>query len=231
VHASLQRLSSLTLDLLFPPRCFGCDKENTFLCEHCYAELPRLEPPYCRLCSQPLEGEMCGRCRVRPPAIDGIRAPFLMRDSIRRAVLRLKYNNLRALAPTLGALLADFVKEMNIQADVVVPVPLHRKRLAERGYNQAGLLAKELAKVTSLRTLNALERVRSSPPQARALTSDQRRVNVHNAFVLGGESVRGLRVLLLDDVCTTGATLGAAAQVLTEAGAASVWGLTLAREP
>ncbi len=229
--AILQRLGALTIDLLFPPRCFGCGKENTFLCEPCLAALPRLAPPYCQLCAQPLQGQICGRCRTRPLTIDGIRAPFLMQDSIRDGVHRLKYNNLRSLAPTLGGLLADFVERQNLAADAVVPVPLHRRRMAERGYNQAALLARELAKASNLSCLEAVKRVQSAPPQARALSSDQRRLNVHNAFAAPSAPVQGLRLLLVDDVCTTGATLAAAARALTAAGAASVWGIALAREP
>ena len=106
----IARLASGSLDLLYPPRCVGCNKEGQFLCSTCLHALPRLVAPYCRICAEPVvRGDLCRGCRESPLAIDGIRSPFLMEGAIREAVHRLKYNNLRAIAPVLGGLLADFL--------------------------------------------------------------------------------------------------------------------------
>ena len=134
-----------SVDLLFPKRCVGCDVEGAFLCGECSDDLPLLEPPYCFICSQPgdLMMRLCARCWERPLQIDGIRSPYRFEGAIRNAVHSLKYRNLRAMAPVLAGLLADFVVSQSIEADLLVPAPLHPKRERSRGYNQSLLLARE----------------------------------------------------------------------------------------
>lgn len=230
------RLANAAVDLLFPKRCVGCDREGAFLCQECLAELPRLEPPFCFLCGQPgrLMMRLCLSCWERPLEIDGIRAPYRMEGAVREAVHALKYQYVRALAPTLGQLLAEFIAaspDMSGPADVLVPVPLHPRRERSRGYNQSLLLARETGKIVGLPVEDrALRRLRATPSQAQSASQKERRANVSEAFAAEATLVQGRRVLLVDDVCTTGATLEACAIALKEAGAASVWGLTLARE-
>ena len=109
----LTRLGLYALDFVYPSQCFGCGNEGSFLCARCETSLPRLKPPYCQKCAQPVPpGTLCSQCATAPPALDGIRAPFLMEGAIREAVHSLKYRNLRAAAPTLGRLLAQ-VAEVN----------------------------------------------------------------------------------------------------------------------
>jgi ComF family protein len=118
-----------------------------------------------------------------------------------------------------------------VPGEVLVPVPLHHKRLRERGYNQSSLLAKELGKLTNLPVVDdCLIRQRYAPPQARTSTVDERRSNVANAFLCRDRRLEGKQVLLIDDVSTSGSTLDACARALKEAGATTVWGLVLARE-
>ena len=145
-------------------------------------------------------------------------------------VHRLKYNDLRALAPVMARLLSDYATANPVEADYLAPVPLHSMRERQRGYNQSRLLAAELGKRLGLPMLEGLARQKDSPPQATSSDAQQRRANVEGAFVYRGPSLRGRRVLLVDDVTTTGATLEACAVVLREAGASSAWGLTVARE-
>jgi ComF family protein len=150
---------------------------------------------------------------------------------MRQAILELKYKSLRAIAVLLARLLNDYLITNPVPGEVLVPVPLHRKRLKERGYNQSSLLAQELGKLANLPVVNdCLTRERYSPPQARTTTVAERRSNVANAFSCRDGRLRDKQVLLIDDVSTSGATLDACAQALKEAGAASVWGLVLARE-
>jgi len=150
---------------------------------------------------------------------------------IRQAIHELKYRNLRALAGFLARLLNGYLLEHPLPAQVLVPVPLHPKRLRERGYNQSYLLAKELGKLARLPVVDdCLVRERHSLPQARTSNVGERRGNVADAFVCRNRRLENKQVLLIDDVSTSGATLDACARALKRAGAASVWGLTLARE-
>jgi ComF family protein len=116
-------------------------------------------------------------------------------------------------------------------ADLIVPVPLHASRLRERGYNQSTLLAQQLSHTSGLPLVeSALKRIRATSPQV-TLNAAERKINVSNAFEASGDIVQGRQVLLVDDVCTTGATLGSSSVALRQAGAASVWAITLARAP
>ena len=229
----ITRLASASLDMLYPPRCVGCDKEGRFLCSACLDSLPRLVAPYCLLCAQPIaSGDRCPRCQASPLSIDGILAPFRMEGTIREAVHRLKYNNLRAIAPTLGGLLADFLDSQQMPGQVLVPVPLHPRRERQRGYNQAYLLAKEAGRRLGIPVVpKILSRLSNTSPQAKSPGVEERRDNVRDAFrCLHPLLVEGLEVVLVDDVCTTGVTLEACALALKGAGAVSVWGAALARE-
>ena len=163
--------------------------------------------------------------------MDGIRSPFRFDGVIRQAIHQLKYRNLRALAQSLAGLLQDYLVTNPVPGEVLVPVPLHQKRLRERGYNQASLLAKELGKLINLPVVDdCLIRQRRASPQARAATVAERRRNVAGAFSCRDMRLRDKQVLLIDDVTTSGATLDACATVLKAEVATSVWGLVLARE-
>ena len=229
----LEHLKEALLDLVFPPHCVGCGGGGSFLCPSCCVSLPHLTPPLCPKCGLPLaRGGPCPACARTPLSIEGIRSPFLMEGLVRECVHHLKYRNLRALARPLGRLLADYLESSPLPADALVPVPLHRRRLRERGYNQAALLAREVARGTGLSLVDgSLVRRRDTPAQARSGSAAERRGNVEGAFACRDGRLKGKRVLLIDDVCTTGATLDACARALKEAGALSAWGLTLAREP
>ena len=165
-------------------------------------------------------------------SIDAIRAPFLMEGAIRHAIHRLKYGNLRAIAPILGRLLADYMSSEGLSGDALVPVPLHPRRERQRGYNQAQQLAREAGRLLDIAVdSRLLSRVSNAPPQARSQSSIDRKANVRDSFSCPNPSrVEGRALILLDDVCTTGATLDACAIALKEAGAARVYGVTMARE-
>jgi ComF family protein len=163
--------------------------------------------------------------------IDGIRSPFRFEGTIRQMVHALKYDNLRAISPVLAQLMYNYLRENPVPGNVLVPVPLHSRRLRQRGYNQSALLASELGSLTGLLVIDGcLHRSKNSLPQARAANVEERLNNVAGAFTCNGEKLKGTGVILIDDVCTTGATLEACAVALKEGGAESVWGLTLARE-
>jgi competence protein ComFC len=232
LQAQLNQLQGKVVDFLFPPHCLGCGREGDFLCISCRRTLPRLLPPLCPKCSRPLVREdRCPICQKWTLEINGIRAPFLFQGAVRQAVHQLKYNNFKALAFPLAQLLAEYLETRLLPVEVIVPVPLHPRRLRERGYNQSALLARELGRLTSLPVVeDSLFRLTDTPAQARAANAEIRRSNVEGVFACREGKLEGKQVLLIDDVCTTGATLDSCAIALKRAGVSSVWGLALARE-
>ena len=232
VLPQLVKLERMALDLLFPQRCVGCGKEGDFLCRSCRRALPYIVPPTCPRCGKPQpSGTLCPACVNWQAEIDGIRSPFRFDGVIRQAILQLKYRNLRALAAPLAELLNDYMATSPVPGEVLVPVPLHRKRLRERGYNQTNLLARELGELIKLPVIDdSLIRKQFATPQTKTTTVDERRSNVVNAFTCPDHRLKDKQVLLIDDVSTSGATLDACAAALRAIGATSVWGLVLARE-
>ena len=165
-----------------------------------------------------------------PLSIRGIRAPYLMEGAVREAVHALKYRGVRAVAPALGEHMARWFEQTGVRGDLIVPVPLHKRRLRDRGYNQSSLLARELSKRTGLPVgEDVLERTRDTLPQVSLSSRVERARNVEGSFRCIGE-VAGRKILLVDDVVTTGSTMSACASALSAAGAGSVWGLALARQ-
>jgi len=189
-------------------------------------------PPLCLKCGRPqASGILCPACVNWDASIDGIRSPFRFEGVIQKVIYQMKYRNLRTMIIPLTRLFNDYLGKNPLTGDVLVPVPLHRKRLRERGYNQSGLLVKELARYIDLPTVDdCLIRRRYALPQARTSTVEERKNNVAGAFGCRGDRLKGKQVILVDDVATSGATLDACAGALKDAGAASVWGLVLARE-
>ena len=226
------RLIELVVDSFFPRRCVGCGKVGGFLCPECLGKLPRLLSPLCPNCGRSqASGIVCADCRKRQTEIDGIRSLFRFDEVIRKAIHQLKYRNLKAISPCLAELLADYLRSNPLPGEVLVCVPLHPRRLRERGYNQSGLLAGELGKRIDLPVMeDCLVRVKQAQPQVRAVDVEERRRNVADAFVCRDEKVSGKQIILIDDVCTSGATLESCAVALKNKDATSVWGLTLARE-
>ena len=216
-------------DQLYPPRCPGCGRVGTLYCSACFDAVPRIVPPICELCGQPLSApgrHCCSRCGRTPLQIDGIRSAALFKGSLREAIHRLKYGYAADMAVPLGKMLLAFWQNTPLSADVLVPIPLHPHRERARGYNQADLLARQLAAFIERPVWrNVLQRRKNTLSQTQ-LNAEQRQENVRGAFSCT-EAIRGKRVLLIDDVCTTGATLSTCAQAALAAGAKAVYGLTV----
>jgi ComF family protein len=228
------------LDLQLPPRCLACGAvvaAEAPLCPACWPKLTFLAPPFCACCGLPFAhdlgaGALCGGCAARAPAFQRARAVFRYDDASRGLILAFKHGDRLDAVPAFARWLAGAGAALLAEADLVVPVPLHRRRLFQRRYNQAALLAQALARrgATPVATQLLLRR-RNTPSQGH-LRASQRRRNVAGAFAVapgGAARLAGLRVLLVDDVFTTGATLEAAARPLLAAGARQVDCLTLAR--
>ncbi len=194
--------------------------------------MPRIAFPVCDKCGRPQPGgQLCASCWSWHSSIDGIRAPLYFEGVVRRAVHELKYYGLKASAAEWAELMSGYLITSSIPVDILVPVPLHRRKLRQRGYNQSELLSREVGKLTGL-AVNTLSlvRTRDSQPQTKAMKVDDRRANVQDAFSCIDTQLKGKQVVLIDDVCTSGSTLDSCAAALKKAGASSVWGLTLARE-
>ncbi len=227
-----QQLRKIAVDFFFPPHCVGCGKVGDFLCADCSRKLPRIVPPICNRCGKPqTSGTLCPSCWGAQSGIDGIRSIFYFDGIVRKAIHELKYYNLRALSDYLADFMYQYLQGSKIEGDIILPVPLHRNRIRSRGYNQSALIAVKLAKLSGIPfEQNMLIRTKDSIPQARTKTGQERQRNVDGAFNCPDNMLRGSRIILVDDVCTTGATLEACAGTLKNAGAISVWGLTVARE-
>lgn len=224
------------INLLFPQR--GCplcgSRRETGLCEQCSRFLAQAGgEPFCPVCgrffSAPGEG-LCLECLTQTWPFTLCRAVAPYEKVLREAVHRLKFKGWRAGVPFLGGLMAASLKQEPAyeQVGVIVPVPLSEGRLKERGFNQAGVLAEEVAGVCGLSYTPVLAKVAETPPQVN-LDRVARLANIKNSFRINDPSlVRGKKVTVVDDVFTTGSTMTAAAETLLEAGAQEVFGLVLA---
>lgn len=236
----LGQLARTVVDGALPPRCFSCGvlvESHGALCRNCWGKLTLLGPPCCQRCGFPFPYEapgqtICPACIARSPIYDRARAVFVYDDDSRALILRFKHADATHSAPFFGRWLARAGAELLADADLIVPVPLHRWRLLRRRYNQSALLAHALARQADKALLvDGLRRRRATPSQGR-LSQLARRRNVQGAFAVRREAatrVSGRRILLIDDVLTTGATVEECAKALYRAGAEAVDVLTLAR--
>lgn len=220
------------IDLLYPPVCAGCDAQGFRWCPGCQEKINRLTGPVCSFCGIPLEiqgGETCQNCRANPPSFKGLRSFALFEGPIRNAIHKLKYRGDISLGFLLAERLIECYHEWKWQIDLVVPVPLGVARLGERGYNQAALLARPLALHLGIPfRSNGLMRLRETRSQV-GLSYEQRLENVRNAFSAREEVVAGRKVLIVDDVATSSATIDTCAQAILASGGIEVYGLTVAR--
>ena len=226
----LRSASRALATAIFPPRCAACGRPGAALCQPCLATATHLPHPQCRQCTRPLTyGDQCARCRLEQRRIDRLFVPYAYTPPILQAVHRFKYANKRYLAADLAALAMSALPP-DVGVDFVVPVPLAPSRQRQRGYNQGHLIADEVARRLG-RPLDAgvLIRRRDTPPQT-SLPRARRLQNVRGAF-RALRSLSGARILLVDDVTTTGATLEAATRALRRRGAVWVGALALARTP
>lgn len=227
------RAGAAMLDVLYPPHCMACRSAvhgPRGLCASCWAGMRLIERPYCERLGTPFgqdlgTGLLSPDAIARPPAYGRARAVACFDDGpVRTLIHQLKYGDRPDYARTLGQWMARAGHELLAEADVLVPVPLHPRRLWQRRYNQAALLAQAIGRAANKRVeLLTLQRVKATKSQV-GMTRNERASNVQGAFQLSqmGRGVRGARVLIVDDVLTTGATANAASRVLLRGGAVSV---------
>lgn len=227
------------LDVLLPPQCMLCTAavdQPGHLCPACWPGIAFIAGPLCPSCGTPYalpvpDGLVCGGCLKEPPRYARARAAFAYAGGGRDLVLRFKRGDRTDLAPGLARLMASSGASLLAECDAILPVPLHRRRLWQRRYNQAALLAGELGRLAGKPVLpDLLERPRPTRSLGRLGRTERRRILAGAIRVAGdGAGLRGLRLLLVDDVLTTGATADACCRALLRAGAARVDLLTLAR--
>lgn len=252
-QAKIRPIGRLALDALLPPQCLGCGElvgEPGALCSACWGGLRFIAQPLCRRCGWPFEVDvalaaspaptgsapaaelLCGACLREPPAFDRARSVLVYDDASRGLVLGFKHADRTQAAPAFARWMARAGGDLLASADLIVPVPLHWTRLLARRYNQAALIGNALARQTGIPVApDLLIRRRRTPSQGH-LSRVERYRNVAGAFAVRPRdrgSARQRRIVLIDDVLTTGATVGACAATLRRAGAASVDVLSLAR--
>jgi ComF family protein len=257
---SLDASRKLLLDAIFPPRCAGCRTwSQSLFCDNCRAALKLIQKPFCITCGKPFDplahsAPECAGCRAErrhpAPPFRALRSLYVFDGPVRQAIYRFKYQGKTAQAAPLAALLYEYLLQQDKQVkhipleriSLIVPVPLHAWRHYRRCYNQSALLAGELVKCIAQERSESiplmhplLQRIRHTTPQV-GLKAKARAANVQGAFAINDALLQRVdlkagAILLIDDVCTTQATLHECARVLVRAGAPEVYALTLARQP
>jgi len=234
----LAQLKNLFLDILFPASCVSCGLAGVWLCEDCKSLVEIFEDQYCPFCSTPRivpDGKTCQKC-ARTHRLNGLFCATSYKNKILQKIIsQFKYEPklARCLAPALASFIITHFQLLNktgFEDYLWVPVPLHKKKLRWRGFNQAAEIAKELAAVLK-GELNegVLEKIKQTPDQV-ALGQKEREKNLVGAFQCKNPTiVRGRKILLVDDIFTTGATMEECARILKQAGAKEVWGVVVAR--
>ncbi len=234
-YRPLRRVISAFEDLVFPPICAGCHERGTWLCATCRRDFNVVARPICARCGQPGDeaSNVCSHCDAWPAQIGAVRGAFEFGGPLRDAIHRYKYQSEYARAASLSELLVEALErsefDPNASWDLIAYVPLHARRRRQRGFDQSRLLAKELADRLGLPCTSDLLRIVDTPTQV-GRGAAERRLNVLDAFDWKGGPLNGSRILIVDDVITTGATMIAASMPLIRAGADRVDGLAVARE-
>ncbi len=232
----LLNVEEFFLDILFPKFCFGCGRECRYLCQDCEAALGISEQQYC-LCESPLrlpDGGKCSKCQRKK--LNGLYSALPYKNVlVKKLIQKMKYEPfVKDLSKELSSLIINHFylieKCKNLSDFILIPIPLHKNRLRQRGFNQAEEIAKELSKYLAVPLAGGvLLRTRETKPQV-DLSKEKREENVKGAFFLAENSrIKGSKVLLVDDVYTTGSTMEECARVLKQSGAKEVWGVVVAR--
>lgn len=227
----LNKLKNYFLEMLFPSHCVWCDRLGLPICLECEEKILKIKKQSCPFCNRiNASGRSCVGCKKKYYLCGSFSYGFFKDIRLKEIIHQYKYKDLSFLSKHLGGLLAELLAKEELSFDVITFVPLSRVKKIKRGYNQAELLAKEVACLLKKDFKELLVKNKETPSQV-GLRRTERAKNLKGSFeVVLKESIKGKRVLLVDDVLTTGATFCACAEVLKKAGAKSVWGITVARD-
>ncbi len=224
---TFERLGRGVLDLVFPISCIVCDKDGSYLCDDCKHKLPKLEFQQCLVCQKPAPfGKTHPQCVTRN-SVDGSLSALIHKDkNVHKVIQIFKYDFVSSLANPLSELIVETIDKQGLQGYfedfIVVPIPLHQRRYNWRGFNQALLLAETLASKLAIKMDNQLViRSKFTKPQV-ILKADERKRNIENAFALIGDATNK-KILLVDDVITSGSTANELAKLLKRAHASEIW--------
>ncbi len=223
------------IGLIFPKVCLNCSciiSENEDLCYECYKQIDFLAQDYCNLCGCIIVNDtsLCGKCIVDPPPFSTLKSVFAYNVNSKNMIISLKFFDNINYVRTYARWMYERNKDIFIDTELIIPVPIHRLRLFQRKYNQAALLAKAISHLSNIPCqLFTIKRLRNTRAQA-GLSIKQRTENVKGVFAIAeNDLIKNKTILLVDDVVTTGATVKQCAQVLVNCGAAEIKVLTLAR--
>ena len=227
-YSFLVKNRDFLVELIFPKICVGCGENGFWLCEKCSAKIKIIKTDLCIFCGKIRDkGKLCGRCRSRY-VLTGVIVATKFQGVMKKAIHSLKYDGNQDLAVILSKILEKKLETTRISKDfIITSVPLHWRKGNFRGFNQSELLAKLLAKKTGRPYRRLLKRIKPTESQT-ALGGVSRRENLKGAFKPLVEKIENKRIILVDDVCTTGSTLNECAIQLRKVGAREVWGLVLA---
>ncbi|MFH1036850.1 MAG: ComF family protein [Patescibacteria group bacterium] len=229
-------IGSLILDVLFPKVCFRCKREGSYLCQDCLATLEVLESSFC-LCEKPQRLAEAGKCRnCRKKQLDGLYFAISYQNNLVKNLIRqFKYEPyIKELAVPLALLIITHFnliqKQFPVENYIMIPVPLTKKKMKQRGFNQSEELAKEISENLGIPVVTeCLLKIKETPPQME-LSAEERMENIKGVFAIkNDEKLKNKKIFLVDDVYTTGSTMEEAAGVLKKYGAKEVWGIVVAR--
>lgn len=232
MKSRLYTLGWKTLDLIFPPRCAGCEQWGERYCASCQEQTKFISSPICQICGEPISGgeyATCRRCRASITFYSAIRSWAYFEGPLQKAIHKLKYRKDLGLSEILAQPMIQLLAEQKWKIDLITAIPLDENKQRERGFNQSLFLARSIAWSNRIMIKSsAIKRVKITRSQV-GLSLEERKKNVADVFSAEQELVNGKSILVVDDVVTTGSTINSCAAALSKAGALHIYGLTLAR--
>lgn len=233
LHQSIET----AITFIYPSQCKVCEAHlsldaKPYICKSCWKDIDYINPPWCEICGLPNNENLCDACASQPPRYGKLRAIAVYEKTLQQAIHLFKFEKRTSLKHALIQLIVNNIpSDLNLKDyDYVLPIPIHKKRLRERGFNQSLLLAEGLAKATDIKvTKDTLIRRKNTSPQS-SLNKEERQTNIIGAFELKNPSnIQSKQILVLDDVYTTGATVREVVNILWDADPIEIDVLTLAR--
>lgn len=214
--AYMHEVLKFILDTIFPIECIGCKKEGKWICDECFSKIELMEAQHCPICNDESElGMLCEKCEGKSRVEQILVVTHYDDKIVARAIHLLKYKNIKDLALPLSLILAKYIKKLKLKNSLLIPIPLHKKKLRERGFNQTELIARKISEKLAIPLdPSILSKIKNTKSQM-SLDPLTRRKNIKGAFRCDEpREIKGKTIILLDDVCTTSATLEECAKVI-----------------